>query len=152
MKNVIVSTCLFGIPCRYDGKSVVNDALIQKISAVCHPIPFCPEVYGGLTTPRDPAERIGKKVVSNQGRDVTKEYMRGAEECLRLAKMMGCEFALLKSRSPSCGKDTIYDGTFSGKLTKGDGVTAELLMKNGIRVFDSDHVDKFLKTLSQEED
>lgn len=152
MKNVIVSTCLFGIPCRYDGKSVVDETLIKKISAVCHPIPFCPEVYGGLTTPRDPAERIGDKVVSNKGKDVTEEYMRGAEECLRLAKMMGCEYALLKSRSPSCGKGTIYDGTFSGKLTGGDGVTAELLMKNGIRVFDSDHAEALLKALSGDEE
>ena len=104
-------------------------------------------MYGGLTTPRDPAERIGDKVVSNQGKDVTEEYLRGAEECLRLAKMMGCEYALLKCRSPSCGKGTIYDGTFSGKLTEGDGVTAELLMRNGICVFDSDHVEEFLKAL-----
>ena len=151
MKNVIVSTCLFGIPCRYDGKSVVDEALIQKISAVCHPIPFCPEVYGGLTTPRDPAERIGDKVISNRGKDVTREYMRGAKECLRLAKMMGCQYALLKSRSPSCGKGTIYDGTFSGKVTEGDGVTAEILMKNGIKVFDSDHVEELLFALTNEE-
>ena len=151
MKNVIVSTCLFGIPCRYDGKSVVDETLIQKISAVCHPIPFCPEVYGGLTTPRDPAERIGDKVISNRGKDVTGEYMRGAEECLRLAKIMGCQYALLKSRSPSCGKGTIYDGTFSGKLTEGDGVTAEILMKNGIKVFDSDHVEELLFALTNEE-
>ncbi len=151
MKNVLVSTCLFGIPCRYDGKSVVNETLIRKISSVCHPIPFCPEVYGGLTTPRAPAERIGDRVVSNNGRDVTQEYMRGAEECLRLAKLMGCEFALLKSRSPSCGKGTIYDGTFSGKLKDGDGVTAELLMKNGIKVFDSDHVEELLFALSDKE-
>lgn len=151
MKNVIVSTCLFGIPCRYDGKSVADETLIQKISAVCHPIPFCPEVYGGLTTPRDPAERIGDKVISNHGKDVTGEYMRGAKECLRLAKMMGCQYALLKSRSPSCGKGTIYDGTFSGKLTEGDGVTAELLMKNGITVFDSDHVEEMLFALSDKE-
>ncbi|MBE5791336.1 MAG: DUF523 domain-containing protein [Clostridiales bacterium] len=151
MKNVIVSTCLFGIPCRYDGKSVVDETLIQKISAVCHPIPFCPEVYGGLTTPRDPAERIGDKVISNRGKDVTREYMRGAKECLRLAKMMGCQYALLKSRSPSCGKGTIYDGTFSGKVTEGDGVTAEILMKNGIKVFDSDHVEELLFALTNEE-
>ncbi|MBR3928689.1 MAG: DUF523 domain-containing protein [Clostridia bacterium] len=151
MKNVIVSTCLFGIPCRYDGKSVVNEMLIEKISAVCHPIPFCPEVYGGLTTPRDPAERIGDRVVSVEGKDVTAEYMRGADQCLRLAKMMGCEFALLKSRSPSCGKDTIYDGTFSGRLAEGDGVTAELLMKNGISVFDSDHVDDFICAICNDE-
>ena len=151
MNNVMVSACLFGIPCRYDGKSVTDGLLIEKIKKVCHPIPFCPEVYGGLTTPRDPAERIGDKVVSNQGRDVTDEYMRGAEECLRLAKMMGCRYALLKSRSPSCGKGTIYDGTFSGKLTEGNGVTAQLLMENGIWVFDSDHVDDLVSALMNEE-
>ena len=150
MENVIVSTCLFGVPCRYDGKSVTDDKLIKKISSVCHPVPFCPEVYGGLTTPRDPAERIGDRVVSNRGKDVTDEYMKGAYECLRLAKMMGCRYALLKSRSPSCGKGMIYDGTFSGKLTAGDGVTAQLLTENGIRVFDSDHVDDFLSEIGSE--
>ncbi len=151
MKNAIVSSCLFGIPCRYDGKSVTDGNLIERIKRVCHPVPFCPEIYGGLATPRDPAERIDDKVVSNQGRDVTEEYMRGANECLRLAKMMDCRYALLKSRSPSCGKGTIYDGTFSGKLTEGDGVTAEVLMENGISVFDSDHAEDFIKALSDEE-
>lgn len=151
MENVIVSTCLFGVPCRYDGKSVTDETLLKKISAVCHPVPFCPEIYGGLTTPRDPAERIGDRVISNQGRDVTEEYVKGAYECLRLAKMMNCRYALLKSRSPSCGKGTIYDGTFSGTLTAGDGVTAQLLMENGIRVFDSDHAENLIKALSEDE-
>ena len=150
MKNVIVSTCLFGIPCRYDGKSVTDGELIEKIRKVCHPVPFCPEVYGGLTTPRDPAEIREGRVYSVKGKDVTDEYMRGAAECLRLAKMMDCKYALLKSRSPSCGKGTIYDGTFSGSLTEGDGVTAKILMENGIRVFDSDHAEDFLMEIGCE--
>ena len=149
MENVIVSACLFGISCRYDGKSVTDGKVIEKISTVCHPVPFCPEVYGGLTTPRDPAEIINGRVVSSKGRDVTDEYEKGAGACLQMAKMMNCRYALLKSRSPSCGKGVIYDGTFSGALTEGDGVTARLLMENGIKVFDSDHVEDFIREMEK---
>ena len=99
-----------------------------------HLIPVCPEILGGLPTPRDPSERVGDKVVGKNGRDVTAAFAKGAEETLALAKLYGCRYAILKERSPSCGYGEIYDGTFSGKLVPGNGVAAELLAKNGITV------------------
>ena len=97
-------------------------------------IPVCGEILGGLPTPRVSAERQGERVVTADGRDVTAAYRRGAEEVLRLAERYGCKAAILKERSPSCGSGRIYDGTFTGTLTDGWGVTAELLRDHGICV------------------
>lgn len=131
--KILVSACLLGIPCRYDGGSKPCDQVVA-LAKKHQLVPFCPEIYGGLPTPRTPAERIGEKVIAADGRDVTKEYEKGARQALDLCRMMGCERAILKARSPSCGKGQIYDGTFSGALRKGDGVTAQLLMESGIQV------------------
>lgn len=130
---ILMSACLLGTACRYDGNSQTNmDALaLLKQHTV---IPICPELFGGLPTPREPSERQGDRVVSKSGTDVTAEYHRGAAEALRLAKLYGCQLAVLKDRSPSCGCGFIYDGSFSGTLTDGDGITAELLKRNGIQV------------------
>lgn len=131
--NILVSACLLGAKCRYNGKGVLDEhiaALMKKH----HLIPFCPEIYGGLPTPRNPAERMGDEVLTKEGRSVTAEYQKGAGEALRLAQLYGCRLAILKERSPSCGHGSIYDGTHSGTLTAGNGVTAELLMRNGITV------------------
>lgn len=134
-KRAIVSACLLGVNCKYSGG---NNALppdkLRKLMDEYELIPVCPEAYGGLTTPRAPSERIGDKVISENGRDVTTEYEKGAETALFLAKTFGAEIAFLKENSPSCGCGRIYDGSFSGTLTDGDGVTAELLKKNGITV------------------
>jgi uncharacterized protein YbbK (DUF523 family) len=97
-------------------------------------IPVCPEQMGGLPTPRPPAERIGEKVLTNKGIDVTAEYQRGAEEAFQIAKLVGATEALLKSKSPMCGSNKIYDGTFTGTTKDGDGVFAELLKKHGIKI------------------
>ena len=105
---------------------------------------MCPEQLGGLSTPRNPSERRGERVVMNDGRDVTAEYRRGAEEALRLARLYGCTAAVLKEKSPSCGCGRVYDGTFSGTLTDGDGVMAELLKENGIRVYGESELEKLL--------
>ncbi len=129
----IVSACLSGVHCRYDCKAQTRDPIeemVQKGEA----IPVCPEQMGGLSTPRPPAERIGDKVISKQGIDVTEQYLRGAEEALRVAKLCGATEALLKSKSPMCGSGKVYDGTFSGALKDGDGVFAELLKQHGIKV------------------
>ncbi len=133
-KKLLISACLLGIACRYDGKSIAKldgEALAERFEL----IPICPEIYGGLPTPRTPSERVGGRVLMRDGTDVTENYMRGAEAALMLAKTTGATLALLKERSPSCGKGEIYDGSFSGKLTERDGVTAEYLMSHGIRVF-----------------
>ena len=132
---IIVSACLAGYRCRYDGKTVPDDAIVDLVRTG-NAIPVCPEMLGGLPCPRVPSERTadGERVVTKEGTDVTEAFRRGADETLRLAQLYGCTRAILKARSPSCGKGTVYDGTFSGTLREGDGVTAELLMKHGITV------------------
>lgn len=136
---VLVSACLLGLRCRYNAEPVANERVLAL--AKTHTlIPVCPEQLGGLSTPRPPAERLGERVVSNDGTDVTSAFVRGAEETLLLARTLGCKTAILKARSPSCGHGRIYDGSFTGKLIPGSGVTAELLAKNGIRVFTEDEL------------
>ena len=131
--KILISACLLGVSCRYDGKSKPHPDVVRLMEKHTL-IPVCGEVMGGLPTPRTPAERQGERVVTKDGRDVTAEYRRGAEEVLRLAKLYGATVAVLKERSPSCGSGEVYDGTFTGTLTDGFGVTAELLRDNGIRV------------------
>lgn len=134
-KKVLVSACLLGVPCRYDGKSKPCEA-VRALGDAYELIPVCPEVLGGLPTPRVPSERCGETetVINREGNDVTEAYRRGAEKALRIAQENGCTVAILKEKSPSCGSGRIYDGTFSGTLRAGDGVTAELLKRHGIRV------------------
>ena len=132
--KILISACLLGIPCRYDGASKAQP-WAEELAGHHELVPVCPEQLGGLPTPRDPSERREGRVVMNTGADVTEQYRRGAEAALRLCRMLGCEAAILKERSPSCGHGTIYDGTFTGTLTDGDGVTAELLLRNGIPVY-----------------
>ena len=133
MENVLVSACLLGIGCRYDGKHKANEEVL-RLREKYNLIPVCPEVFGGLSTPRVPSERVGDKVMMRDGHDVTDNYRRGAEEALRLCRIYDVKLAILKERSPSCGKNEIYDGSFSGTLTQRDGVTAELLKSEGINV------------------
>ena len=133
--TVLVSACLLGVACRYDGASKgLPDSVLRELMARHVLVPACPEQLGGLPTPRLPSERIGAQVVMKDGTEVTAAYRRGAEEALRLARLFGCRRAVLKERSPSCGSGTIYDGSFSGRLAGGDGVTAALLRENGIAV------------------
>lgn len=131
--RLLVSACLLGCVCRYDGKSKPCPALLALMERHTL-IPVCPEQLGGLSTPRPPAERREGGVFTQAGDDVTLQYRRGAEEALRLARLYGCTTAVLKERSPSCGSGLIYDGSFSGRLAPGDGVTAALLRANGIVV------------------
>lgn len=131
---ILVSACLLGCACRYDGQSKPNP-LVQELARRGLAVPVCPEQLGGLPTPRNPSERRGDRVVMSDGRDVTAEYRRGAEEALRLLDFFHAEGAVLKERSPSCGKGVIYDGSFSGALTEGDGVFAQLLRERGVPVY-----------------
>ncbi|RLI74711.1 DUF523 domain-containing protein [Archaeoglobales archaeon] len=135
----LCSACLLGIECRYDGKSSLNKKIIELAKKEIL-IPVCPEQLGGLPTPKEPVERRGKKAVTKSGKDVTENLERGAKQVLRLAKLFGIKEAIMKQRSPSCGCGQIYDGSFSGKFIKGDGVTTALLKKNGIRVMSEEEV------------
>ena len=134
MDNLLVSACLLGTPCRYDGRSKA-DARIQALAEKYELVPVCPEELGGLPTPREPSERQGERIVMRSGRDVTAEYRRGAEAALALCLQNGCKAAVLKEKSPSCGCGQVYDGTFSRRLIEGDGVTAELLKAHGVAVY-----------------
>ena len=136
-EKILISACLIGLNCKYNGGNNENSKLVELMKEK-DLIPICPEQLGGLKTPRASAERTQEKVLTKEGIDVTKEYQKGAEEVLNLAKKLNIKKAILKSRSPSCGIDEIYDGTFSHTLIKRDGVTAELLKKNGIEVISSD--------------
>ena len=141
--KILISACLLGTCCRYDGASKAHPlaaALAERHTLV----PVCPEQLGGLPTPRPPAERQGERVVTQTG-DVTEQYRQGAEETLRLCKLLGCQAAVLKERSSSCGHGQIYDGTFSGTLTAGDGVTAALLTAHGIPVYGESRIEELLK-------
>lgn len=131
--KILVSACLMGMKVRYDGKANENEWVLSLMDR--HQlIPVCAEVFGGLSTPRDPSERVGDRVVSCAGRDVTQEYVRGAGEVRRLARLYGCTLAILKEKSPSCGHGRIYDGTFSRTLVPGNGVLTDMLLQDGIRV------------------
>ena len=124
------------IECKYcGGSNKLTERQLAALRERFRLIPVCPETAGGLPTPRDPSERLGDRVVSNQGRDVTAQYQKGAETALWLARRYDCKAALLKEKSPSCGSGQIYDGSFTGKLIPGDGVAAEELKKEGLIVF-----------------
>ncbi|WP_285573636.1 MULTISPECIES: DUF523 domain-containing protein [unclassified Streptomyces] len=143
MESVLVSACLRGVPCRFDGRgraSAETAAVLSGRRAVA----FCPEVAAGLPTPRRPAEITGgdghdvldgrARVVDDTGRDVTDAFVDGAHRALEAARAAGCTEALLMARSPSCGRGAVHDGTFAGQLRVGDGVTAALLERHGITV------------------
>lgn len=131
--KILVSACLLGVNCRYDGTGEMRES-VKELMKDHQLIPVCPEILGGLKTPRCPAERQGDRVVTRDGEDVTEGYRRGAEETLKLAELFECSAAILKERSPSCGCGKIYDGTFTKTLKDGDGITAQLLKAHGIPV------------------
>ena len=136
MENILISACLLGVACRYDGcRKPLPPTVIEQLQKQYHLIPICPEIMGGLPTPRIPAEiQSDRRVLRSDGVDVTENYRKGAEEALRLAELFHCKLALLKEKSPSCGCGRIYDGTFSKTLTHADGITAALLKENEICV------------------
>lgn len=136
---IIVSACLAGFNCRYDGKSKPNKKLVQLVKEG-KAIPVCPEQLGGLPTPRGPFEKVGDKVLKNDGTDATFEFKKGAKKALAIAIKHHCKKAILAARSPSCGSGKIYDGTFSSKLKKGDGVCAELFKEKGIKVLTNEQI------------
>ena len=134
---ILVSACLCGVNCKYNGKNNLNEEMLELLKKG-EVLLVCPEQMGGLETPRNPSEikiiNNEVKVFMKDGRDVTENYKKGAEEVLRLAKELNINKAILKKKSPSCGCGEIYDGTFTGTLTKGNGITAALLLDNGIEV------------------
>ena len=141
MECIIVSKCLLGYPCRYDAKNVPCEDVIA-LKEKYELIPICPEEMGGLPTPRIPAEIVGDRVIRRDGVDVTAEYTLGAKIALTYAMEKDCKLAILKSKSPSCGKGMIYDGTFTGTLTHGDGITVRLFEAKNIQVINEKEADR----------
>ncbi len=133
----LCSACLLGINCVWDGRNKVNPKVVELLKKE-QLIPVCPEQLGSLSTPRIPSEQKGDKVFNKEGKDVTSNFIRGAEETLKIVKLFGIKEAIFKQKSPSCGCGKIYDGSFSGSLIEGDGITTSLLKKNGIKVINDE--------------
>ncbi len=156
MSKILVSSCLLGEKVRYDGKILQYDSRLNQLHKVGIVLSFCPEIAGGLDVPRIPAEiqdSSGEsvldgvsRIVRRDGVDVTDAFVLGANKALETVKSYGIAIAILKSKSPSCGSVTIYDGTFSGRLREGQGVTAALLQKNGVKIFQESQIDEALYT------
>jgi uncharacterized protein YbbK (DUF523 family) len=129
----LISACLVGCNCRYDGKNQAREEMTYLYSKG-EAVAICPEELAGLGTPRIPCEKVGSKILSVRGDDKSASYQLGAEKAFEIVSASKIECAFLKSKSPMCGYDSIYDGTFSGRLTAGNGVFADLLIEKGIPV------------------
>ena len=141
MEKLLISACLIGKNCKYSGGSnALQEEQLRQLQLCYELIPVCPEQMGGLPTPRTPAERRGEQVINRDGRDVTAEFYAGAEQTLTITKNQKIRKALLKSRSPSCGRDRIYDSSFTGTLIRGNGVTAQTLIEQGISVYTEEEI------------
>ena len=142
-EKILVSACLLGEHCRFDGAAKPSPAVLA-LAARYDLVPICPEVAGGLPTPRVPSEIVGGRVINRAGEDVTAAFVRGAMAAVEAARKYAVRWAVLKARSPSCGRDTVYDGTFSGALTPGDGVTAGALRAAGVRIYTEEEAEQLL--------
>jgi len=145
-KMILVSACLAGVKCRYDGKSNKTQSIVELVEQG-RAIPVCPELLGGLETPRDCCEiKSGnfREVISDRGENITSAYKVGAQKTLEIAKIIDADMAILQQRSPSCGCGKIYDGSFTRKLIDGDGFTSALLKRNGVVVCNDENFNEFL--------
>lgn len=154
MKKILVSECLYGGRIvRYDAGDVAEtNPVFLKWKEEGRLIPICPEVFGGLPTPRPDSQRVGDKVMTGAGADVTPEYTAGAEEALRLAKENNVAFCIMKQDSPSCGSKFIYDGTFTDTKISGQGLAAEYLRNGGFRIFAEEDIEEAAKYLEEVDD
>lgn len=135
--NIIVSACLLGRPCKYNGSDNYDKA-VADLAEKHNLIPVCPEMLGGLPCPRTPCEIAGESVLAKDGTDCTREYQLGAQKALQIALDAQADLCVVQPRSPSCGCGRIYDGSFSGKLIEGDGVFVRLLKRNSLQVISSE--------------
>ena len=141
MQNVLVSACLLGVDCKYNGSNnKLDDKIIHSLKEKYNLIPVCPEIMGGMPTPRNPVEITDGKVFDYDGEEFTKEFEKGSEEVVKLAKLYDATIATLKENSPSCGSNYIYDGTFNHQKIKGMGIAAHKLSKENIKLFNEENV------------
>ena len=143
MEKILISACLLGINCKYNGKNNYN-SLIEKLKEKYILISFCPEQMGGLSTPRNPSEIKRDKVISSAGDDVTINFIAGANKALDISKKENISIAILKEGSPSCGSNYIYDGTFTKTKVDGMGITARLLKNNNIKIYNENEIESLL--------
>ncbi len=147
--KILVSACLLGEPVRYDGNhNILSLDVLKQLKSKHQLFSFCPEIEGGLETPRIPAEILNSKVINQSGEDVTKQFEQGANKALTLCQEENIKVALLKAKSPSCGSNKIYDGTFSKVLIDESGITAKKLLDNGIAVYNEEELESFLTFLN----
>lgn len=145
----IISACLAGVNCKYNGGNNLYKE-IEQLVREGKAILVCPEQLGGLSTPRLPSEIItdnkgNKRVINKKGEDITENFMKGGLETLRIAKLVNAEAAIFKARSPSCGCGQVYDGTFSGKVKEGNGITTDMLLEHGIKVYTEEEFINMIK-------
>lgn len=141
MQNVLISACLLGVDCKYNGSNnKLDDEIIHSLKEKYNLIPVCPEIMGGMPTPRNPVEISDGKVFDYDGEEFTKEFEKGSEEVVKLAKLYDATIAILKENSPSCGSNYIYDGTFNHQKIKGKGIAAHKLSKENIKLFTEENV------------
>ncbi len=147
--KILISACLLGQNVRYDANhnSILQNPLIKRLLDQDILIPVCPEVDGGLPIPRLPVELIGKKAIDSQGNDKTKNFTDGANKSSQLALKYNINIAIMKAKSPSCGKGKIYDGAFNKKLINGDGITVKALERAGVKVFSEEDLEELEKIL-----
>ena len=143
-EKLLISACLLGRNCKYNGGNNYTP-LVEALKARYDLVPVCPECFGGLPIPHEPSERVGDKVLSKSGEDVTEPFWRGAEKTLAAAIQQGVTRAVLKERSPSCGCGSIYDGTFTGTVVPGNGVAAELLLSRGVVIYGESRIGELLE-------
>ncbi len=142
--KILVSECLIGAACRYDGKCKPDEKVIL-LGTEHELVPFCPENAGGLPTPREPSEIRDGRVYTKDGKDVTESFLSGAEKAWEVFRREHCSCAILKERSPSCGSRHIYDGSFSGTLISGEGMTCRKIRQMGGRVYSEENLDQLLQ-------
>ena len=141
MQNILISACLLGVDCKYNGSNnKLDDEIIHSLREKYNLIPVCPEIMGGMPTPRNPIEISDGKVFDYDGEEFTKEFEKGSDEVLKLAKLYDATIAILKENSPSCGSNYIYDGTFNHQKIKGMGIAAHKLSKENIKLFNEENV------------
>lgn len=144
--KIAVSACLLGDNCKYNGGNNRNESVLAL--ADNHTlIPICPECFAGLPIPRVPSEIKDGRVYSKDGRDITEEFCDGAQKALYVAEEKNCQLAILKERSPSCGFGKIYDGSFSGKIIDGNGITAQLFYEHGIQIYGESRINKLIEDI-----
>ena len=144
MEKLLISACLLGRNCKYNGGNNYTP-LVEALKARYDLVPVCPECFGGRPIPHEPSERVGDKVLSKSGEDVTEPFRRGAEKTLAAAIQQGVTRAVLKERSPSCGCGSIYNGTFTGTVVPGNGVAAELLLSRGVVIYGESRIGELLE-------